>query len=133
MLEKVHNELKGSEKDVSIFGQNLQMFKESGGVQENIALARKVYEDANQRLREDATKNSSGDDAQSKEFRLMLLESWRDFELENQDGKCIKKVANLMPKRVKKRRRIQQDEDAPGELFIIYIALPIVLVCTPHL
>ena len=51
----------------------------------------------------------------------MLLESWRDFELENQDEECIKKVANLMPKRVKKRRRIQQDEDAPGEPFIIYI------------
>ena len=75
--------------------------------------ARKVYEDANQRLREDATK-AGPDDAQGKEFRVMLLESWRDFELENQDEEAIKKVTNLMPKRVKKRRRIQQDEDAPG-------------------
>merc|ERR1712150_72189 len=44
----------------------------------------------------------------------MLLENWRDFELENQDEESIKKVSNLMPKRVKKRRRIEQDEDAPG-------------------
>ena len=46
----------------------------------------------------------------------MLLENWRDFELENQDEESIKKVSNLMPKRVKKRRRIEQDEDAPGSL-----------------
>merc|ERR1712025_413344 len=44
----------------------------------------------------------------------MLLENWRDFELENQDEEFIQKVSNLMPKRVKKRRRIEQDEDAPG-------------------
>ena len=47
----------------------------------------------------------------------MLLENWRDFELENQDEESIKKVSNLMPKRVKKRRRIEQDEDAPGSFF----------------
>ena len=77
--------------------------------------ARKVYEDANQRLREDAIK--ANDEAQGKEFRVMLLENWRDFELENQDEESIKKVSNLMPKRVKKRRRIEQDEDAPGSLY----------------
>ena len=84
--------------------------------------ARKVYEDANQRLREDAIK--ANDEAQGKEFRVMLLENWRDFELENQDEESIKKVSNLMPKRVKKRRRIEQDEDAPGSLnpiFPLYI------------
>merc|ERR1712203_440747 len=56
----------------------------------------------------------ANDEAQAKEFRVMLLENWRDFELENQDEESIKKVSNLMPKRVKKRRRIEQDEDAPG-------------------
>ena len=45
----------------------------------------------------------------------MLLETWRDFEHEQQDEDCIKKVAGLMPKRVKKRRKIEQDEDAPGD------------------
>ena len=54
----------------------------------------------------------------------MLLESWRDFEVENEDEKCIEKVKNLMPKRVKKRRRIEQDEDAPGKIYkeLIYLA-----------
>ncbi len=52
--------------------------------------ARKVYEDANQRLREDAIK--ANDEAQGKEFRVMLLENWRDFELENQDEEAIKRV-----------------------------------------
>ena len=47
----------------------------------------------------------------------MNLEHWRDFEHEQnpQDEEAMKKVAGLMPKRVKKRRKIQQDEDAPGE------------------
>ena len=47
----------------------------------------------------------------------MNLEHWRDFEHEQnpQDEEAIKKVDGLMPKRVKKRRKIQQDEDAPGE------------------
>jgi len=88
----------------------IQTEEESQG--SNISRARKVYEDANQRLREDAIK--ANDEAQGKEFRVMLLENWRDFELENQDEESIKKVSNLMPKRVKKRRRIEQDEDAPG-------------------
>ena len=44
----------------------------------------------------------------------MLLEAWREFELEQDDEEKLKKVDSLMPKRVKKRRRIVQDEDAPG-------------------
>merc|ERR1711971_982315 len=88
----------------------IQTEEESQG--SNISRARKVYEDANQRLREDAIK--ANDEAQAKEFRVLLLESWRDFEFENEDEECIEKVKNLMPKRVKKRRRIEQDEDAPG-------------------
>ena len=44
----------------------------------------------------------------------MLLEAWRDFEHEQQDENAIKKVAGLMPKRIKKRRKIEVDEDAPG-------------------
>ena len=41
----------------------------------------------------------------------MLLETWRDFEHEQQDEECIKKVAGLMPKRVKKRRKIEQGKN----------------------
>ena len=79
----------------------------------NVLRARKVYEEANQRLREAA--NMTGpDEPQGKEFRLMLLESWRDFEREQEDEEALKKVNDLMPKRVKKRRKIEQDTDAPG-------------------
>jgi len=78
----------------------IQTEEESQG--SNIERARKVYEDANQRLREDATKALHGDDAQAKEFRVLLLDSWKDFEDQNEDEKSIEKVKNLMPKRVKK-------------------------------
>lgn len=81
----------------------------------HIARARKVYEEANQRLRE-AAAQSEQQAGPAKEFRLMLLESWRDFEMEHGGGEedNLKKVQSLMPKRVKKRRRIEQAEDAPG-------------------
>ena len=80
----------------------------------NITRARKTYEDANSRLREVANNAGPGEEGQAKEFRLMLLEAWRDFEHEQQDEEAIKKVAGLMPKRIKKRRKIEVDEDAPG-------------------
>lgn len=79
----------------------------------NLERTRKVYQEANTRLREAAAENSDNV-VQSKEFRLMLLEAWRDFEKEQEDNdENIKKVNNLMPKRIKKRRKIEQDEDAP--------------------
>ena len=91
----------------------LQTTEASEAEEANIVRARKVYEEANQRLREAA--NMAGpDEPQGKEFRLMLLESWRDFEREQSDDEALKKVNDLMPKRVKKRRKIEQDSDAPG-------------------
>lgn len=91
----------------------LQTTEASEAEEANIMRARKVYEEANQRLREAA--NMAGpDEPQGKEFRLMLLESWRDFEREQSDDEALKKVNDLMPKRVKKRRKIEQDSDAPG-------------------
>ena len=91
-----------------------ELSTEDGEDNSRILRARKVYEEANQKLREAANDVIEGQEAQAKEFRLMLLETWRDFEHENEDEEGIKKVAGLMPKRVKKRRKIEQDEDAPG-------------------
>merc|ERR1711936_452715 len=91
----------------------IQTEEESQG--SNIERARKVYEDANQRLREDATKASHGDEAQAKEFRVLLLESWRDFEVENEDEKCIEKVKNLMPKMWKKQKETAPEEQENSE------------------
>ncbi len=37
----------------------------------------------------------------------MLLEAWKGFEYENGDEKGISYVEGRMPKRIKKRRRIE--------------------------
>jgi crooked neck len=63
------------------------------------------------------------DVATNKEERLMLLEAWRDFELQYGDDSSRHAVNNLLPKRVKKRRRIQTQDgsDAGWEEFFDYI------------
>lgn len=68
--------------------------------QMNIGLARRVYERAN-----DALKNSM-----EKEARVLLLEDWRDFEQENGDDDTREKMQNKMPRRIKKRQKVV-DED----------------------
>lgn len=40
----------------------------------------------------------------------MLLEAWQEFESDYGDEDSQKAVQNLMPKRVKKRRRIQTED-----------------------
>ena len=40
----------------------------------------------------------------------MLLEAWQEFEYEYGDESARNAVANLMPRRVKKRRRIQTQD-----------------------
>lgn len=62
----------------------------------NISLARRVYERAN-----DALKNSP-----DKENRVILLEAWRDFESENGTRDTYEKVIEKLPRRVKKRQKI---------------------------
>merc|ERR1711979_183055 len=75
--------------------------------------ARHVYEEANKELRR----------AREKEERLMLLEAWRDFEKEEGDEKSQAMVAQLLPRRVKKRRKIQTDDgsDQGWEEYFDYI------------
>lgn len=62
----------------------------------NVCLARRVYERANDTLRQ------LGD----KESRVLLLEAWRDFERESGDEDSLVKVIEKMPRRVKKRQKI---------------------------
>lgn len=62
----------------------------------NIRLARRVYERANEMLRQ------LGD----KESRVLLLEAWRDFEREAGESGALDKVMEKMPRRVKKRQKI---------------------------
>lgn len=73
---------------------------------DRIAQARNVYEEANKSLRSNP----------DKEHRLMLLEAWKDFEDEYGDDSSRQQVADLMPKRVKKRRKIEAENNEDANL-----------------
>lgn len=62
----------------------------------NIALARRVFERAN-----DALKNLT-----EKENRVILLEAWRDFEHDHGTRDTLEKVMEKLPRRIKKRQKI---------------------------
>ncbi|CAH1261589.1 CRNKL1 [Branchiostoma lanceolatum] len=77
------------------------------------ARARKIFEQGNRALRS----------CEEKEERLMLLEAWRDIEEEAGSAESLDKVNKLMPKRVKKRRKVQTEDgmDAGWEEYYDYI------------
>uniref|UniRef100_A0A8C4QX75 Crooked neck pre-mRNA splicing factor 1 n=1 Tax=Eptatretus burgeri TaxID=7764 RepID=A0A8C4QX75_EPTBU len=75
--------------------------------------SRHIFEEGNRSLR----------GCEEREERLMLLEAWRDFEVEHGTEEQRQRVARLMPKRVKKRRKVQADDgsEAGWEEFYDYI------------
>merc|ERR1712130_1033158 len=81
--------------------------------EDRIQQARHVYEQANKELRR----------SREKEERLMLLEAWRDFEREDGDEKSQAEVHQLLPRRVKKRRKVQGEDgsDQGWEEYFDYI------------
>ncbi|XP_052106199.1 crooked neck-like protein 1 [Mytilus californianus] len=91
------------------FGQ----FEKTTGEESCIEKARTVYKEANNAMK------SAGE----KEERLMLLESWQEFEADNGDEETCKHVDKLMPQKIKKRRKIQTDDgsDAGWEEYHDYI------------
>lgn len=66
----------------------------------NVRLARRVYERANDSLKTCA----------EKEARVLLLENWKQFEEIQGDDGSQEKVASKMPRRIKKRQKVI-DED----------------------
>lgn len=62
----------------------------------NISLARRVYERANDSLR----------NVGEKESRVLLLEAWCDFENNQGDSDTIANVNGRMPRRIKKRQKV---------------------------
>jgi len=59
-----------------------------------------------------------------KEERVVLLESWKEFETEKGDEEHLKKVEQMMPKIVKKRRRIEDEtggDQVTWEEYLDYI------------
>merc|ERR1712029_340010 len=88
--------------------------------EDNILQAKHIFEQANKSLRE----ASNASEAKGKESRLLLLEAWQEFEEEQGDEITQNKVRNLMPKRIKKRRKIESDDpevDAGWEEYFDYI------------
>lgn len=47
---------------------------------------------------------------EEKEERLMLLESWRDFEKEFGSDGTMERVRKLLPEKVKKRRKLTAED-----------------------
>merc|ERR1719464_2685235 len=92
---------------------SLAQFERQVEHEDRIQQARHVYEQANKELRR----------SQEKEERLMLLEAWRDFEREDGDEKSQAEVHQLLPRRVKKRRKVQGEDgsDQGWEEYFDYI------------
>ncbi|CAG01466.1 unnamed protein product, partial [Tetraodon nigroviridis] len=80
---------------------------------ERLQRCRQVFEDANKSLRT----------CEVKEERLLLLESWRDFEGEFGTDATIERVRKLLPEKVKKRRKLTSEDgsDAGWEEYYDYI------------
>lgn len=88
-------------------------FEASTGTDESIIQARTVYERASKSLR----------NAEEKEERVMVLEAWKEFEDEYGDDSSQEEIKKKMPRRVKKRRKVQTDDgsDAGWEEYYDYI------------
>uniref|UniRef100_A0A665UMZ9 Pre-mRNA-splicing factor Syf1/CRNKL1-like C-terminal HAT-repeats domain-containing protein n=1 Tax=Echeneis naucrates TaxID=173247 RepID=A0A665UMZ9_ECHNA len=74
---------------------------------------RQIYEEANKGMRS----------CEEKEERLMLLESWKDFEMEFGSDSTRERVRKLLPEKVKKRRKLTAEDgsDAGWEEYYDYI------------
>merc|ERR1712241_1658199 len=92
---------------------SLAQFERQNEHEDRIVQARHVYEEANKALRQ----------SREKEERPMLLEAWTDFESEDGDEKSQAQVGDLMPRRVKKRRKIETEDgsDQGWEEYFDYI------------
>lgn len=73
---------------------------------ERLQMCRQVFEEANKSLR----------NCEVKEERLLLLESWRDFEREFGSEETIERVRKLLPEKVKKRRKLTSEDGVRADL-----------------
>ncbi|XP_015682658.1 crooked neck-like protein 1 [Protobothrops mucrosquamatus] len=88
-------------------------FELSADKRNNLPRCRQIYEEANKTMR----------NCEEKEERLMLLESWKNFEEEFGTESSRERVDKLMPEKVKKRRKLQAEDgsDAGWEEYYDYI------------
>lgn len=99
-------------------------FEVATGTEEGVKNAREVFRRANKALK----------DGNHTEERAMVMEAWRDFEQERGDTETIAEVQKIMPKRVKKRRKVYQEDgsDAGWEEYWDYV-FPDDVSAAPHL
>ena len=74
-------------------------------VQEDANLARSVFERGDKGLQKTGAES---------EQRVLLLEAWRDFEMARGDADSQETIRRKMPKKVKKRRRVQREDGSEG-------------------
>ncbi|NXJ81554.1 CRNL1 protein, partial [Trogon melanurus] len=79
----------------------------------SLSRCRQIYEEANKAMRT----------CEEKEERVMLLESWRNFEEEFGTDITKERIDKLMPEKIKKRRKLQAEDgsDAGWEEYYDYI------------
>ncbi|KAI4792548.1 hypothetical protein KUCAC02_033310 [Chaenocephalus aceratus] len=80
---------------------------------ERLQKSRQIFEEANKGMRS----------CEEKEERLMLLESWSDFEKDFGSDSSMERVQKLLPEKVKKRRKLTAEDgsDAGWEEYYDYI------------
>ncbi|NXD81077.1 CRNL1 protein, partial [Halcyon senegalensis] len=88
-------------------------FELSAGREGSLSQCRQIYEEANKAMR----------NCEEKEERVMLLESWRNFEEEFGTDATKERIDKLMPEKIKKRRKLQAEDgsDAGWEEYYDYI------------
>jgi crooked neck len=108
-VRKLYRRLLQRTKHVKVWISFAQFEASIGATSE----ARKIYREAFEILKS----------AEQKEERVMLYESWREFEEERGDDNSRAEVAKNQPKRVKKKRKIKTEsgEDAGWEEYWDYI------------
>lgn len=70
---------------------------------------RQIFEEANKGLRS----------CEEKEERLMLLESWKEFEKEFGSDSTRERVSKLLPEKVKKRRKLIAEDGVSIGLWLM--------------
>ena len=75
--------------------------------------SRAIYKEAYNQLK----------DAGNNEARLMIVEAWKEYEEANGDEKSLQEVEKLVPKQIRKRKKIQTEDgaDAGWEEYTDYV------------
>jgi len=61
---------------------------------------------------------------EEKEERVMLLESWKNFEEEFGTDTTKERIDKLMPEKIKKRRKLQAEDGVRGKMMQVVTLNP---------